>query len=37
VAFWAHIGGFVAGAVLVMVFRDRELLARHREAAAALE
>ena len=29
VAFWAHIGGFAAGALLVLVFRDRELLARH--------
>jgi len=37
VAFWAHIGGFAAGAALVLVFRDRELLARHRQAAAALE
>lgn len=29
VAFWAHVGGFVAGALLVLVFRDRRLLARH--------
>lgn len=29
VAFWAHVGGFVAGAALVLVFRDPELLARH--------
>ena len=29
VAFWAHIGGFAAGALLVLLFRDRELLARH--------
>ncbi len=29
VAFWAHVGGFVAGAVLVLVFRNRELLDRH--------
>lgn len=29
VAFWAHVGGFVAGAALVYVFRDRELLAQH--------
>jgi membrane associated rhomboid family serine protease len=29
VAFWAHIGGFVAGAVLVLLFRNPELLARH--------
>jgi membrane associated rhomboid family serine protease len=29
VAFWAHVGGFVAGAALVLIFRDDELLARH--------
>jgi membrane associated rhomboid family serine protease len=29
VAFWAHVGGFVAGAALVLVFRDRRLLERH--------
>jgi len=29
VAFWAHVGGFVAGAALVAIFRDDELLARH--------
>jgi membrane associated rhomboid family serine protease len=29
VAFWAHVGGFVAGAILVMVFRDPGLLERH--------
>jgi membrane associated rhomboid family serine protease len=29
VAFWAHVGGFVAGAVLSLVFRNRALLARH--------
>ncbi len=29
VAFWAHVGGFVAGALLVYLFRDAELLARH--------
>ncbi len=29
VAFWAHIGGFVAGALLVLAFRNPELLARH--------
>jgi membrane associated rhomboid family serine protease len=29
VAFWAHVGGFVAGAVLVLLFRDPKLLARH--------
>ena len=29
VAFWAHVGGFVAGVVLILVFRDRRLLAQH--------
>lgn len=29
VAFWAHIGGFVAGAALIYLFRDNRLLARH--------
>jgi len=28
-AFWAHIGGFAAGAVLVTLFKDPELVARH--------
>lgn len=28
-AFWAHVGGFVAGALLVLLFRDRALVARH--------
>lgn len=26
VAFWAHVGGFITGAVLVMFFRDEELM-----------
>jgi membrane associated rhomboid family serine protease len=29
VAFWAHAGGFLAGAILVFVFRNRKLLDRH--------
>jgi membrane associated rhomboid family serine protease len=29
VAFWAHVGGFIAGALLVLLFRDPQLLARH--------
>jgi membrane associated rhomboid family serine protease len=29
VAFWAHVGGFIAGMVLIFAFRDRRLLARH--------
>ena len=28
-AFWAHVGGFVAGAGLVFLFRDSELFDRH--------
>lgn len=35
VAFWAHAGGFIAGAALVLVFRDRSLVARHRESVRA--
>jgi membrane associated rhomboid family serine protease len=33
VAFWAHAGGFVAGALLIYVFRDPELVAKHRALA----
>ncbi len=29
VAFWAHVGGFVAGALLVLLFRDPVLVAQH--------
>jgi membrane associated rhomboid family serine protease len=29
VAFWAHVGGFVAGMILILLFRNRELLDRH--------
>ncbi|MBM4196789.1 MAG: rhomboid family intramembrane serine protease [Gammaproteobacteria bacterium] len=29
VAFWAHVGGFIAGAILVLLFKDEELLRRH--------
>jgi len=29
VAFWAHVGGFVAGALLIFAFRDPKLVARH--------
>jgi membrane associated rhomboid family serine protease len=32
VAFWAHIGGFLAGLVLTPLFRDPELVAAHRLA-----
>lgn len=30
VAFWAHIGGFVAGLALIKLFAKRELIAAHR-------
>ncbi len=29
VAFWAHVGGFVAGAILILLFRDPRLLDKH--------
>jgi len=29
VAFWAHIGGFVGGVILIFLFRDKALLDRH--------
>jgi membrane associated rhomboid family serine protease len=29
VAFWAHVGGFVGGALLVLLFQDPELVRRH--------
>ncbi len=35
VAVWAHIGGFVTGAVLVTLFRDPKLWARREELLAA--
>lgn len=35
VAFWAHVGGFVSGAVLVWLFRDREAVARQNAVRAA--
>jgi membrane associated rhomboid family serine protease len=33
VAFWAHVGGFLAGVVLLFVFRNPELVAAQRVAA----
>jgi membrane associated rhomboid family serine protease len=33
VAFWAHAGGFIAGALLILLFKDDELVARHRAMA----
>ncbi|MFK7893163.1 MAG: rhomboid family intramembrane serine protease [Granulosicoccus sp.] len=29
VAFWAHAGGFLAGMVLILLFKDEQLLAQH--------
>ena len=37
VAFWAHVGGFLAGAVLINLFKDRDLVAKHRAMARVLE
>lgn len=34
VAFWAHIGGFVAGMLLIKLFARRDYIARHRVAHA---
>ena len=34
VAFWAHAGGFVAGMVLIFLFRDRKLVARRTRLVA---
>ena len=36
VAFWAHAGGFLAGAVLVLVACDDDRVARHRALALRL-
>jgi membrane associated rhomboid family serine protease len=35
VAVWAHIGGFVAGALLITLFRDPALWARRKQLLAA--
>jgi membrane associated rhomboid family serine protease len=37
VAFWAHAGGFLAGAILIHVFRDPELVEKHRAMARTAE
>ena len=37
VAFWAHAGGFVAGAILIQVFKDRDLVAKHRAHSRTIE
>ena len=33
VAFWAHVGGFLAGVILIWFFRDPALVAQHRALA----
>ena len=30
VAFWAHVGGFAAGALLIFLFRNSKLVEEHR-------
>jgi membrane associated rhomboid family serine protease len=37
VAFWAHVGGFVAGAALIPLFKDPELVRQHRALARTME
>ena len=37
VAFWAHAGGFVAGALLIAMFRNPELVAKHRAVARTVD
>jgi membrane associated rhomboid family serine protease len=37
VAFWAHAGGFIAGALLIYLFRDAELVAKHRVISRTTE
>jgi membrane associated rhomboid family serine protease len=35
VAFWAHVGGFISGALLVWLFRDRDAVARQQAVREA--
>src|SRR3954462_592521 len=37
VAFWAHVGGFVAGAIMIHLFRDPELVEKHRAMSRTTE
>jgi membrane associated rhomboid family serine protease len=37
VAFWAHAGGFIAGAVLIYMFRNPELVAKHRALSRTVD
>ena len=36
VAFWAHVGGFAAGALLILLFRNPTLVARHPYSRGAM-
>ena len=36
VAVWAHIGGFVAGALTINIFKDPERVAKHRQGLARI-
>jgi membrane associated rhomboid family serine protease len=36
VAFWAHAGGFLAGALLIQFFRDPVLVSKHRALARVM-
>ena len=37
VAFWAHAGGFITGAILVQLFKDRRLVAEHRALSRTVD
>jgi membrane associated rhomboid family serine protease len=37
VAFWAHAGGFIAGAILIHLFRDPELVEKHRALSKTID
>jgi len=37
VAFWAHAGGFIAGAILIYMFRNPELVAKHRALSRTVD
>jgi membrane associated rhomboid family serine protease len=37
VAFWAHAGGFIAGAILIHLFRDPELVAKHQALSKTID
>jgi membrane associated rhomboid family serine protease len=37
VAFWAHAGGFIAGAILIQAFKDPGLVAKHRAMSRTIQ